>query len=64
MGSSKKFVSITETVEALGKEGLSVSASSVRNMIGDGRVKSVKPFGKYLIPVSEIDRILSTVRGV
>jgi hypothetical protein len=33
-------------------------------MIGDGRVKSVKPFGKYLIPVTEIDRILSTVRGV
>ena len=64
MGSSKKFVSITETVEALGKEGLSVSASSIRNMIGDGRVKSVKPFGKYLIPVTEIERILSTVRGV
>ena len=64
MGSSKKFVSITEAIEALGKEGLSVSASSIRNMIGDGRVKSVKPFGKFLIPTSEIDRILSTVREV
>lgn len=64
MGSTKKFLSITEAVESFRKEGIHISGSSIRNMIAENRLKSVKPFNKHLIPVTEIDRILSDVRGV
>lgn len=40
---------------------LSISRSSIYNMIRDGRLKSVKIAGRTLILRSEIERLLSEV---
>jgi excisionase family DNA binding protein len=37
---------------------LSISRSSIYNMIGDGRLKSISIAGRTLIPRTEIDRLL------
>ena len=42
-------------------DALSISRSSVYNMIRDGRLKSVKIAGRTLILRSEIERLLSEV---
>ncbi len=42
-------------------KAMSISRSSIYNMIRDGRLRPVKIVGRTLIPRSEIDRLLSGV---
>jgi excisionase family DNA binding protein len=50
----RKALSLTEAADALG-----IHRHTLRQLVEDGRLRSVRVGRRYLIPVAEIDRFLA-----